>query len=130
MDSSAQQGGGTSRKQLDSRIKAVISNGMQEKKRSFFVVVGDNPKHTIVYLHYIMANANMKHNKSVLWAYKSKLLGFTSHGKKREQKIKKEIKRGIREVNEEDPFDSFISLHKIRYTFYKETDKILGQTFG
>ncbi|KAG6016222.1 hypothetical protein E4U54_001997 [Claviceps lovelessii] len=130
MDSSAKQGGEMSRKQLDSRIKALISNGMQEKKRSFFVVVGDHAKDTIVYLHHIMANANMKHNKSVLWAYKSKLLGFTSHRKKREQKIKKEIKRGIREVNESDPFELFVSLHNIRYTYYKETDKILGQTFG
>ncbi|TWU73927.1 hypothetical protein ED733_004204 [Metarhizium rileyi] len=118
------------RKQLDSRIKALISNGMQEKKRSFFVVVGDRSKDTIVYLHHIMSNANIKHNKSVLWAYKNKLLGFTSHRKKREAKIKKEIKRGIREVNDSDPFELFVSLHNIRYTYYKETDKILGQTFG
>lgn len=53
-----------------------------------------------------------------------------SHRKKRETKIKKEIKRGIREANSEDPFELFISLHNIRYTYYKETDKILGQTFG
>ncbi|OAA37681.1 hypothetical protein NOR_07058 [Metarhizium rileyi] len=118
------------RKQLDSRIKALISNGMQEKKRSFFVVVGDRSKDTIVYLHHIMSNANIKHDKSVLWAYKNKLLGFTSHRKKREAKIKKEIKRGIREVNDSDPFELFVSLHNIRYTYYKETDKILGQTFG
>lgn len=55
---------------------------------------------------------------------------WNSHRKKREQKIKKEIKRGIREVNESDPFELFVSLHNIRYTYYKETDKILGQTFG
>lgn len=61
----------------DSRIRALISNGMQEKKRSFFVVVGDHSKDVIVYLHHIMSNANLKHNKSVLWAYKNKLLGFT-----------------------------------------------------
>lgn len=53
-----------------------------------------------------------------------------SHRKKREQKIKKEIKRGIREPNSEDAFELFVSLHNIRYTYYKETDKILGQTFG
>ena len=52
---------------------------MQEKKRSFFVVVGDRSKDVIVYLHHIMANANMKHNKSVLWAYKNKLLNFTRY---------------------------------------------------
>ncbi|CAM1504370.1 Fc.00g019610.m01.CDS01 [Cosmosporella sp. VM-42] len=119
-----------SRKQMDSRIPALIRNGIQEKKRSFFVVVGDRQKDVIVYLHHIMASADIKQNKSVLWAYKNKLLGFTSHRKKREQKIKKEIKRGIREANSEDPFELFVSLHNIRYTYYKETDKILGQTFG
>lgn len=54
----------------------------------------------------------------------------SSHRKKREAKIKKEIKKGIREVNDEDPFELFISLHNIRYTYYKETDKILGNTYG
>ncbi|KAK2601645.1 N-acetyltransferase 10 [Conoideocrella luteorostrata] len=118
------------RKQLDSRIQALISNGMQQKKRSFFVVVGDRSKDMIVNLYHIMSRTNIKHNKSVLWAYKSKLLGFTSHRKKRETKIKKEIKRGIREANEADAFELFVSLNNIRYTYYKETDKILGQTFG
>ncbi|RDA95532.1 hypothetical protein CP533_5430 [Ophiocordyceps camponoti-saundersi (nom. inval.)] len=118
------------RKQLDQRIQTLIRNGVQEKKRSFFVVVGDRSKDVIVYLHHIMSSMDIKQNKSVLWAYKKKLLGFTSHRKKREQKIKKEIKRGIREVNSEDPFELFVSLHNIRYTYYKETDKILGNTFG
>ena len=77
-----------------------------------------------------MSQMNVKHNKSVLWAYKSKLLGFTSHRKKRENKIKREIKRGTREANSEDPFELFISLHDIRYVYYKETEKILGNTYG
>jgi len=55
---------------------------------------------------------------------------WRSHRKKRENKIKKEIKRGIREPNTEDPFELFVSLHNIRYVYYKETDKILGNTFG
>ncbi|TAQ84736.1 hypothetical protein B7494_g6936 [Chlorociboria aeruginascens] len=118
------------RKALDSRIPALIHNGVQEKKRSFIVVVGDRSKDVIVYLHYIMSSVDMKQNKSVLWAYKNKLLGFTSHRKKRENKIKKDIKRGIREANTEDPFELFVSLHNIRYVYYKETDKILGNTYG
>jgi N-acetyltransferase 10 len=117
-------------KTVDSRIPALMRNGLQEKKRSFFVVVGDHSKDAIVYLHHIFSGMSVKHNKSVLWAYKNKLLGFTSHRKKRENKIKKEIKRGIREVNSEDPFELFISLHDIRYVYYKETDKILGNTYG
>ncbi|PHH83277.1 hypothetical protein CDD82_2457 [Ophiocordyceps australis] len=118
------------RKQVDQRIPTLIRNGLQDKKRSFFVVVGDHSKDVIVHLHYIMSSMDIKQNKSVLWAYKNKLLGFTSHRKKREQKIKKEIKRGIREPNSEDPFELFVSLHNIRYTYYKETEKILGNTFG
>ncbi|KAK0725392.1 GNAT acetyltransferase 2-domain-containing protein [Lasiosphaeris hirsuta] len=117
-------------KTVDSRIPALMRNGLQEKKRSFFVVVGDHSKDAIVHLYHIMSQQNLRQNKSVLWAYKSKLLGFTSHRKKRENKIKKEIKRGTREANSEDPFELFISLNDIRYTYYKETDKILGNTYG
>ncbi|EFX00819.1 nucleolar ATPase [Grosmannia clavigera kw1407] len=119
-----------SRKAVDSRIPALIRNGVQEKKRSFFVVIGDRSKDVIVHLHYIMSSMDVAQNKSVLWAYKHKLLGFTSHRKKRENKIKKEIKRGIREANTNDPFELFVSLHNIRYVYYKETDKILGNTYG
>ncbi|KAJ5186998.1 hypothetical protein N7449_009992 [Penicillium cf. viridicatum] len=118
------------RKAIDSRIPALIRNGVQEKKRSFFVVVGDHAKDVIVHLHYIMSSVDVKQNKSVLWAYKKDLLGFTSHRKKREMKIKKEVKRGIREPNQEDPFELFITLNQIRYVYYKETEKILGNTYG
>lgn len=40
------------------------------------------------------------------------------------------MKRGIREANTEDPFELFISVTNIRYVFYKETEKILGNTYG
>ncbi|GLI78515.1 N-acetyltransferase 10 [Penicillium ochrochloron] len=118
------------RKAIDSRIPALIRNGVQEKKRSFFVVVGDRAKDVIVHLHYIMSSVDVKQNKSVLWAYKKDLLGFTSHRKKRENKIKREVKHGIREPNQEDPFELFITLNQIRYVYYKETEKILGNTYG
>ena len=49
---------------------------------------------------------------------------FRSHRKKREAKIKKEVKREIRDANTgtEDPFELFISLTNIRYCYYKETE--------
>lgn len=53
-----------------------------------------------------------------------------SHRKKRESKIRKEIKRGVREPNAEDPFELFLTSYNIRYVYYKETDRILGNTFG
>lgn len=118
------------RKAIDSRIPDLIRNGIQEKKRSFFVIVGDRAKDVIVNLHFLMSNEDVKQNKSVLWAYKKDLLGFTSHRRKREAKIKKEVSRGIREPNEEDAFELFITLNQIRYVYYKETEKILGNTYG
>lgn len=118
------------KKAIDSRIPSLIRNGAQTNQRSFFIIVGDRARNQLPNLHYLMMSANLKMNKSVLWAYKKKLLGFTSHRKKRETKIKKEIKRGTREVNEQDPFETFISNQNIRYVYYKETEKILGNTYG
>lgn len=118
------------KKAIDSRIPALIRNGVQEKQRSFFIIVGDKARNQLPNLHYLMMSADLKMNKSVLWAYKKQLLGFTSHRKKRENKIKKEIKRGIRDVNDQDPFEAFISNQNIRYVYYKETEKILGNTYG
>ena len=92
--------------------------------------MGDRAKDVIVHLHYIMSSVDIRQSKSVLWAYKKNLLGFTSHRQKREKKIRKEIKRGIREANTEDPFELFLALQNIRYVYYKETEKILGNTFG
>ncbi|KAF2186868.1 N-acetyltransferas-like protein [Zopfia rhizophila CBS 207.26] len=118
------------KKAIDSRIPALIRNGAQEKKRSLFVIVGDRQKDVIVNLYHILLNVDVKLNKSVLWAYKNKLLGFSSHRKKREKKIRNEIKRGIRDVDTEDPFELFVSTQNIRYVYYKETEKILGNTYG
>jgi N-acetyltransferase 10 len=53
-----------------------------------------------------------------------------SHRKKREAKIKRDVKRGIREPNEQDPFELFVAVTDIRYTYYKDSAKVLGQTFG
>jgi N-acetyltransferase 10 len=94
------------------------------------VVVGDRQKDVIVNLYHILLNIDVKLNKSVLWAYKSKLLGFTSHRLKREKKIRSEIKRGIREADASDPFELFVSTQNIRYVYYKESEKILGNTYG
>ncbi|GBC09125.1 hypothetical protein RclHR1_08620001 [Rhizophagus clarus] len=117
------------KKVIDSRINTLIKNGVQNKHRTFFVIVGDKGKDQVVNLHWLLSQAQVTARPSVLWCYK-KELGFSSHRKKREAKIKKEIKRGIREPNTEDPFELFIAVTNIRYTYYKETHKILGNTYG
>ncbi|KAF9110194.1 hypothetical protein BGX27_006660 [Mortierella sp. AM989] len=117
------------KKVIDSRIHTLIKNGVQSKHRTFFVIVGDKGKDQVVNLHWLLSQAQVTARPSVLWCYK-KELGFSSHRKKREAKIKRDVKRGVREINEEDPFELFISVTNIRYTYYKETQKILGNTYG
>ncbi|KAJ2385809.1 N-acetyltransferase 10, partial [Coemansia sp. RSA 2611] len=117
------------RKAVDSRINTLIKNGVQQNHRSFFVLVGDKGKDQVVNLHWMLSQARVSGRPSVLWCYK-KDLGFTSHRKKREAKLKRDIKRGVREANQEDPFEMFITVTDIRYTYYKESHKILGNTFG
>lgn len=52
---------------------------------------------------------------NVLWAYR-KELGFSTHRKQRESKVKREVKKGKREVGELDPFELFVSVTDVRYT--------------
>ncbi|KAG0150887.1 hypothetical protein CROQUDRAFT_651719 [Cronartium quercuum f. sp. fusiforme G11] len=117
------------RKRLDPRIQSLIKNAVKTNHRSFFIVLGDKSKDQVVNLHFLLSQARHTSRPNVLWCYK-KELGFTSNRKKREQKIKREVKKGQRDVGDMDPFELFVSLTDIRYTYYKDTDKILGQTFG
>ncbi|KDQ51270.1 hypothetical protein JAAARDRAFT_185315 [Jaapia argillacea MUCL 33604] len=117
------------RKQLDHRIPTLISNNVKQNHRSFMVLVGDKGRDQIVNLHFLLSQARVSARPSVLWCYK-KELGFTSHRKKREAKIKRDVKRGVREPNEQNPFEIFITVTDIRYTYYKESEKILGNTYG
>ncbi|KAH7909573.1 GNAT acetyltransferase 2-domain-containing protein [Hygrophoropsis aurantiaca] len=117
------------RKQLDPRIPTLINNNVKKNHRSFIVLVGDKGRDQIVNLHFLLSQARVSARPTVLWCYK-KDLGFTTHRKKREAKIKRDVKRGVREPNEQDPFEIFVTVTDIRYTYYKESEKILGNTYG
>ncbi|KAF8428438.1 DUF699-domain-containing protein [Boletus edulis BED1] len=114
---------------LDPRVPTLITNNVKKNHRSFIVFVGDKGRDQIVNLHYLLSQARVSARPSVLWCYK-KELGFTTHRKKREAKIKRDVKRGIREPNEQNPFEIFVTVTDIRYTYYKESHKILGNTYG
>lgn len=55
---------------------------------------------------------------------------YCSHRKKRMKQLQKKIKRGKLDMKEDDPFELFVAATSIRYCYYAETHKILGQTFG
>ncbi|KAL0584748.1 hypothetical protein ABG067_005486 [Albugo candida] len=117
------------KKKVDARVRTLIENCIKENFRSFIVLVGDHGKDQVVNLHYIQSKAAVKARPKVLWCYK-KELGFSTHKQKRMRQIKKKMQRGIYDSNKDDPFELFISSTDIRWCYYKETHKILGNTFG
>jgi len=44
--------------------------------------------------------------------------------------IQHKVKAGKLNVNEDDPFELFVASTNIRYCYYSETHKILGNTYG
>ena len=46
------------------------------------------------------------------------------------RQIKKMMQRGLLDPEKEDPFSLFVASTNIRYCFYHDTHKILGNTFG
>ncbi|XP_050438895.1 RNA cytidine acetyltransferase isoform X2 [Adelges cooleyi] len=117
------------RKKIDNRIRTLIENGVTAGHRTMFVIVGDKGRDQVVILHHMLTKAAVKARPNVLWCYK-KELGFSSHRKKRMKTIQHKVKAGKLNVNEDDPFELFVASTNIRYCYYSETHKILGNTYG
>lgn len=114
------------KKKLDGRIKTVIENCVASKHRSIFVIVGHKGIDQIPILHHVMMKVKSQSDCGVLWAYK-KEIAFDK--KKMRTKTKKRRKnQGL--MDEDDPFQSFIKQTNIRWCYYNETNRILGQTYG
>ncbi|KAM4618691.1 RNA cytidine acetyltransferase isoform 1-T2 [Polymixia lowei] len=119
----------TFRKKVDNRIRVQIENGIALQHRTMFVVVGDHGRDQVVILHHMLSKASVRARPSVLWCYK-KELGFSSNRKKRMRQLQKKIKTGTLNLKQDDPFELFIAATNIRYCYYNETHKILGNTYG
>ncbi|ELT91505.1 hypothetical protein CAPTEDRAFT_195329 [Capitella teleta] len=117
------------RKKIDNRIRVLIENGVAQGHRTMFVVVGNRARDQVVILHHMLSKAVVRSRPSVLWCYK-KDLGFSSHRKKRMRRIEKKIKTGKLDLKEDDPFELFVAATNIRYSYYHETHKVLGSTYG
>ena len=117
------------RKKVDSRIRTLVENGVKLNERTLFVVVGDRAREQVVNLHYMLSKAVVKARPNVLWCYKKELY-LSSHKKKRVKQIKKMVSRGLMDPENEDPFSLFVASTDIKYTYYKDTQNILGNTYG
>jgi hypothetical protein len=142
------------RKKLDTRIKTLIDNGRANNHRSFLVIVGDKGKDQVrmlllyvshsevINLHHMLTKSTVGTQPSVLWCYK-KDLGFTTyflssgtaihtfrHRQKRIKQIKRKQRQGLLDPNKEDAFELFLTTANVRWTYYKDSHKILGNTYG
>ncbi|CAL1380077.1 unnamed protein product [Linum trigynum] len=117
------------RKKVDERIRNLIDNGVKLRHRSLFVIIGDKSREQIVNLHYMLSKAVVKSRPTVLWCYKDKL-ELSSHKKKRAKQIKKYMQRGLLDPEKVDPFQLFVETGGLTYCLYKDSERILGNTFG
>eukprot|EP00095_Tigriopus_kingsejongensis_P007801 maker-scaffold370_size193435-snap-gene-0.44 protein:Tk07801 transcript:maker-scaffold370_size193435-snap-gene-0.44-mRNA-1 annotation:"n-acetyltransferase 10 isoform x1" len=119
------------RKKIDNRLRLLIEQGVQSGHRSLMVLVGDKGRDQVPILHHMLAKSVVRARPSVLWCFKREL-GFSSHRQKRMKRLQKRIQHGQLDIQHEadDPFELFVAATNIRYCYYKDTHKILGQTYG
>ncbi|KAF1770748.1 hypothetical protein GCK72_002571 [Caenorhabditis remanei] len=117
------------RTKLDGRIRTQIENGVATGHRSMFALVGDKSRDQVPILYHILSKSTVSARPNVLWCYK-KELSFSTHRQKKAKKMKKATTTISGSLPDADPFDVFISSTQIRYCYYNETEKILGNTFG
>ncbi|CAN4106440.1 unnamed protein product [Withania somnifera] len=117
------------RKKVDERIRTLIENGVRNRHRSMFVIIGDKSRDQIVNLHYMLSKAVVKSRPTVLWCYKDKL-ELSSHKKKRKKQMKKMMQQGVLDPEKADPFDLFVETGGVSYCLYRDSERILGNTFG
>lgn len=119
-----------SRIKLDNRLRVLIENCVKTRQRSIIALVGEQGRNQVIHLHNLLSKATVKSRPNVLWCYK-KELGFSTHRKKRKKLLEKRIKDGTTALDDKsDPFELFICGTEIRWTYYRDTHKILGKTFG
>ncbi|GMN33414.1 hypothetical protein TIFTF001_004140 [Ficus carica] len=117
------------RKKVDERIRTLIENGVKTRHRSMFVIVGDRYHDQVVNLHFILSKAVTKSRPSVLWCYKNKL-ELSSHKKKRAKQLKRLMQSGLHDREKVDPLSLFLETAGLTYCLYKDSERILGNTFG
>ncbi|KAH8851293.1 RNA cytidine acetyltransferase [Schistosoma japonicum] len=111
---------------LDNRIQIMLKNGILQKHRSMFVMVGDKGQDQVPIMHQILSSLSNKGQLSVLWCYK-KELSFSTHRKKNLKLLNKRRKAGL--TSDATVFEQFVCSTDIRWCYYDESQKILGQTF-
>lgn len=117
------------RKKVDIRIQRVIENCQKLNQRGIFVIIGDRARDVVVNIHFLIGKISSANKKKILWCY-NKELGFSSHKKRKMKEITASMKEGNYDSLSENPFDLFITQTDIQYCYYKDSQNVLGNTYG
>ena len=99
---------------FEEKINLLSLNSKNYNFRSIILLIGSGGKKKIPYLHYIWSKNSANANMSILWCYNNAFL-----------------KKGNLKKNKESfQSDKTYGLVKVRYCYYSEIDKVLGNTFG
>eukprot|EP00796_Vickermania_ingenoplastis_P011110 gene11110-7736_t len=130
MSSSSVDRNFTSKKKVDDRLKTLINDVAEQKHRGLVLLIGDRGKDQVVNLHQMISRANHSAKVDVLWCMREDP-DFGSTGKKvQERRARLEVKGGLATEATKEAFQLFLSQTHIRFCKYKESHKILGQTYG
>jgi N-acetyltransferase 10 len=72
----------------------------------------------------MLSEAKVRARPNVLWCFSKKEKELEN------RKLQKKVNRAKLDLSKEDPFELFVASTNIRHCYYRQTDKILGQTFG
>ncbi|KAK4532580.1 hypothetical protein CCYA_CCYA13G3437 [Cyanidiococcus yangmingshanensis] len=119
------------KKRVDERVRQVLTRAFVSYTRALFFVVGDHAKDQVPFFYHLLTRIGTRPRPDVLWMYK-KELGFSSHRRKRLRQLRKQLRRSRAAVDpsSEDLFELFVSTANIRFAYYAESDKVLGNTYG
>lgn len=117
------------RKKVDARIQRVIENAHKANHRGLFFIVGDRGRDVVVNIYNLLGKFGGRQTKKILWCY-NKELGFSAQKKKKMKEINAMIRAGNYDHLSENPFDLFLTNADIQYCYYKDTQNVLGKTFG
>ncbi|GAB2211392.1 hypothetical protein Drorol1_Dr00024704 [Drosera rotundifolia] len=118
----------TTRVKADERIRTLINNGAKTRHRSMFVIIGDKSVGQIMNLHRVLSDARLKARPTILWCYKDKL-DLSSNKRRRTKQVKKLLREGSLDPQRADAFSLFLETCGITYCMYKDSERVLGNTF-
>uniref|UniRef100_A0AC35U057 RNA cytidine acetyltransferase n=1 Tax=Rhabditophanes sp. KR3021 TaxID=114890 RepID=A0AC35U057_9BILA len=110
--------------ELDQRIKVLIGNGIVNKHRSMFAVVGSKAKDQVTVLYQTLVEAKSGDLPNVLWCKKNE----TGLSGGRQSKGKKDNRRSSSNFEKKD--QTFPQFTSVRHCNYADSHELLGNTFG